>query len=177
MELDNWLPLIVSIISVFVSLYVGYRITRFNDASLKRSSRMDFTEILVELDQKLVDYPMLWTIYDSHPLSRIKTRERNSPLLKARREALIYLHFNLFDIVYDFYFNVIKKKRWILIGENKIDVKHWKSWDKYIKQFFKESSEARSIFKEKRTQEIYLDEFVAYINGIINKIDSEINLD
>lgn len=179
MEESNLIPIIVSIASMFVSIYVGYRITRVNEASLRRSSRMDHTKLLFELDRSFIDYPMLWTIYDSNPLSRIREKQYEDPLEKTRREAMIYAHFNLFDIVFINYQKIAEKKgsfagalariKMTLFYEYKVDAMLWETWKNYIKQLFEESSEARNIFNEKRTQELYPPEFVAFINSDIIK--------
>jgi hypothetical protein len=183
MELINLIAIIISVVSLIVSLYVGIKITRFNEASIRRASRLDYTRLLVDLDRILIDEPKLWAMFDSHPLSKKKTSD---PEEKARRDAFIYLHFNIFDIVHDFYMHIIGKKRRIdvvnalykcIFGKERvdqceIDADYWKSWDRYIRQVLEGSSEARAIFKDPKTREAYSNEFADYVSKIINEIES-----
>jgi len=81
--------------------------------------------------------------------------------MEAKREALIYFHFNLFDAVYAYYKFLIKK--------DQIDDKYWESWCKFAYIFFRDCSEAREIIVEPNTQEIYSSEFVSYIKTIIGQ--------
>jgi len=104
---------------------------------LRTASRGEHFRLLLELDRNLIDNPELWGIYDSHPLSQIKASD---PLVQSKRNAFIYLHFNLFEMVHDFYHHVISRM-------DKIDIMYWHEWYRYIYQFFRESSKARIIFK------------------------------
>jgi hypothetical protein len=79
----------------------------------------------------LVDSPSLWSIYDSHPLSAEKDI---SALGAAKREAFILQHLNVFELVYDYYNNLIK--------QDNIDRAYSRAWDSSIRQLFHGSSEA-----------------------------------
>lgn len=122
----------------------------------------DHTRLMVNIDSNLVDDPNLWAIYDSHPLSKLKKQD---PLMDAKREAFIYLHFNLFETVHNFYMDTVRM--------NRIDTIHWQAWDKYIYRFLEHSSEARKIFKEQRTKEIYSEPFVSFIISRIEQIEND----
>ena len=150
-------PILISVISLGVSLYVAYRAWRFNELSKRRASRESHAKMVFDIGRMLVDSPELWSIYDTHALA--KDRDE-SPLAAAKREAFIHQHFNVFEMVRDYYTNVIHRDR--------VDDEYWQSWDLYIREFFTTSSDARMLFKEPETQEIYSKTFVAYVNQIIN---------
>jgi hypothetical protein len=150
------LSLVVSSVAFVLSLFVAYRAWSFNEVSTRRASRETHMKMLFDVGQILVTTPDLWTVYDSHSLA---LQRDSSPLGVARRAAFIYQHLNIFDLVWDYYNNLIKRDR--------VDAEYWKAWDNYIRQFFRESSEARLLFAESRTQEIYSQGFVAYINKLV----------
>ncbi len=118
--------------------------------------------MLIHLDGELVHSPELWGIYDSHPLAKKKSQDR---VQAAKREAFIYLHFNFFDMVYSFYVNTLHP--------NKIDKEKCDALQNYIRQFLSHSSQARAIFREPRTQEIYPKRFVSFMNDLIADIDNK----
>jgi hypothetical protein len=116
-------------------------------------------KMLFDVGQILVTTPDLWTVYDTHSLTLPRDP---SALGGARRAAFIYQHLNVFDLVWDYYNNLIKR--------NRVDEDYWKAWHNYIRQFFHESSDARHLFASPRTQEIYSEGFVAYINKLIDEV-------
>jgi len=150
------LSVVISSVAFLLSLFVAYRAWSFNEVSTRRASRETHMKMLFDVGQILVTTPDLWTVYDVH--SRTLPRD-SSPLGDARRAAFIYQHLNVFDLVWDYYNNLIKR--------NRVDEDYWKSWNNYIRQFFHESSDARLLFANPRTQEIYSTGFVAYINRLV----------
>jgi hypothetical protein len=151
---DNFIPLG----ALALSSYVAYRAWKFNDVALRRASRETHIKMLFDLKKMLVDSPCLWAIYDSHSLSASKD---TSPLGIAKREAFIYQHLNVFELVFDYYHNLIKRDR--------IDENYRKAWDSSIKQLFHDSSEARLLFRAAKAKGIYSEDFVRHIEEIINE--------
>ncbi|MBK9638629.1 MAG: hypothetical protein IPO63_12740 [Bacteroidetes bacterium] len=45
----------------------------------------------------------------------------------------------------------------------------------YIVQFFRTSAEAREIFREENTQELYLPKFVEFINKTIEDVEKNLS--
>jgi len=148
--------IILSTISLLVSLYVAYLAWKFNDLSTKRASREFHAKMLFDIDKQLVAYPELWAIYDYHGISKNKDK---SLVAGAKREAFIYQHLNMFDAVRDSYVNII--------SQNDVDAEYWHAWELYIKQFFRESMEARNLLKEKRTQEVYSEGTINYFTNMM----------
>jgi hypothetical protein len=154
----NDLPaIILSIMSLAVSLLVAQRVWNFNELSTRRASRETHARMLFDIGKALVDWPELWTIYDTHPLAA--TRDM-SPSAVAKREAFVYQHLNVFEMVRDYYITIIRRDR--------VDEEYWQSWHVYMRQFFTSSSDARRLFAEQRTQDVFSKSFVEYANGLIS---------
>lgn len=115
--------------------------------------------MLFDVGQLLVTTPHLWTIYDSHGLA---SQRHTSPTAVATREAFFYQHLNIFDLVWDYYTRLIER--------DKGDQDYWDAWFRYMRQFFRDSSEARRLFSEPRTREVYSEEFVSFIDGVIKSV-------
>ncbi len=154
----------ISFISLGVSVYVERRAARLNESSFRRTAEHDHISALLELDRVLISNPELWAIYDDHPLAR-KHRTRSDGLAAARREAFIFSHLNIFELVHDFYHGSIRMSA--------CDRRYWSAWDRYIRQFFRTSSEARSIFRQPRAQEIYAETFTGYTREVIRSLEGE----
>ena len=153
-------PILIAMASLIISLYVAYRAWKFNELSTRRASRQAHVQMLFEIDKLLIQYPELWGIYDTNPLGE---KRDSSPLAVARREAFLYQHFNIFYVVHDYYMNIITR--------DKADDDNWKSWETYLKQLFIQSTEARRLFKESRSQEIYTRQFRDVVNGILAEVE------
>lgn len=158
------IAVIISLVSLGVSIYVERRAARLNDTAFRRTAEHDHIAALLELDRVLISNPELWAIYDDHPLAR-QRRARSGGLAAARREAFIFSHLNIFELVHDFYHGSIR--------QGKCDKRYWDAWDRYMCQFFRTSSEARAIFAQRRAQEIYADTFATYARDIIRRIEGE----
>lgn len=157
-------PIVISIFSIVVSLYVAYRAWHFNEITTRRLGREAHVRFVIEIDKALIDALQLWAVFDDHPLAKSKD---NSPEAVGKREAFIYLHYNMFEIVRDYYTNIIRRK--------KEDNDYWISWENYMQQFFIKSQLARTLFKEQRTQNIYNKNFAQYVCRIIEQ--SEVLVD
>src|SRR3712207_2200100 len=110
-ELD-WkviLPSTIAIISLLISLVVALRNWRYSDISVRYTSRNQYMNALFDIDRQLIARPELWAIYDGHEMAEQRS---NDPEAKARREAFLYLHFNLFETVYIDYNKVLRPTRY-----------------------------------------------------------------
>jgi len=152
-------PIIISFFSLGISLLVAYRAWRYNELSTRRASRESHTKMLVDIGKILVDSPELWAIHDTHPLA---INRDVSPMSAAKREAFIYQHFNIFEIVRDYYINIILRDH--------VDEEYWQSWHRYIRHFVSSSEDARRLFTEQYAQEVYSKGFVEYMNQTIKEL-------
>jgi hypothetical protein len=152
------IALVISLLALCVSGFVAWRSYIFNNQSTRRTARETHMKMLFDVGQSFVTSPTLWMLYDTHG----STEGRDTPEEISKRRAFFYQHLNMFDLVWDFYENVIKKR-------NRVDKGYWDSWKRYMKQFFRDSSEARSLFYDPRTREIYSEDFVEFIEEKIIK--------
>jgi hypothetical protein len=160
------LPSGIALIALFVSFLVALRNWRYSAISVRYSSRNQYMNALFDIDRQLIARPELWAIYDTHEMFASRS---NTPRVKARREAFLYLHMNLFETVYVDYNKILRRKK-------RHDKEFWDSWDTWIYQFFKGSSEARALFIRPIAQTIFSAPFVAYIKKILEKIAGEATL-
>lgn len=58
-----------------------------------------------------------------------------------------------------------------MLNFTEADQQFWDSWKNNIVNFFLNSSEARVIFKNKFTQQIYIKGFVDFVNNILDDYD------
>jgi hypothetical protein len=158
------IAVIISLVSLGVSVYVERRAARLNESAFRRTAEHDHIAALLELDRVLISNPELWAIYDDHPLAR-QPRTRGGRLAAARREAFIFSHLNIFELVHDFYHGSIHLRA--------CDRRYWAAWDRYIRQFFRTCSEARTIFRQPRAHEIYAETFTGYAREIIRSVEGE----
>ena len=117
---------------------------------------------LFDINKQLIANPMLWTIFDSHPLSVEKS---NDPQEKARREAFIYFWLNLFESIHSDYHHVYRK--------SKINRSYWEAWDRYIRSFLSQSSEAQTIARLELTQQSFGKHYTGYLGQILNEIQPQ----
>lgn len=162
MEAQYIITTTVAIVSLCVSLVTAYFTFVSQRKSLCHAAQQDHLKFLQEIDRILVDRPDLWSIYDS-PLG---TPPDPKPL--GRQEAFIYLHFNLFTLIHDFY-DSSKLSR--------ADRPHRHAWYNYIEQFFAESSMARSLFKDQKTQALYPAKFASWCLNIIERVEGNMGKD
>jgi hypothetical protein len=157
------LPSGIALIALLVSFVVAMRNWRYSKIIVRYSSRNQYMNALFDIDRQLIARPELWAIYDTHEMFANRS---DAPRVKARREAFLYLHMNLFETVYVDHNKILRPSR--------PDKEFWKSWDAWIYQFFKGSSEARALITKPLAQAIFSAAFSAYINGILEKIKGEV---
>ncbi|MEN3327892.1 MAG: hypothetical protein V7638_2699 [Acidobacteriota bacterium] len=160
MQVDwKWLATsIIAITSLLVSLIVALRNWRYSETTVRYSARNQYMNALFDIDRQLIARPELWAIYDNHYMASALSIDAEA---KARREAFIYLHLNLFETVYSDYNKTLNLTRH--------DTEVWRSWERWMRQFFTGSSEARAVFTKEMSQDIFASDFVGYINKIIEK--------
>ena len=161
MKLGYSIPIVISVISILISLIVAYGNAKYYEVNIRYASRNHYMTVLFELDKQLINNPKLWAVYDTHPLSSSKLNE--TPEEKAKREAFIWFHFNLFESVFNDYNNVIKL--------TKVDSQFWESWKSNIELFLGNSLEARKLFKDSFSQRIFIKDYVTFMNEIIKKVE------
>ena len=165
MQTLDWkvvLPSAIAVISLLVSLLVAIRNWGYSAVSVRYVSRNQYMNALFDIDRQLITLPELWAIYDSHEMA---TSRSSDAAAKGRREAFLYLHLNLFETVYVDYNKILRPTRH--------DREFWQSWDAWMNQFFKGSSEARALFTKPMAQTVFSEAFVAYINSILRTIAAE----
>jgi len=164
MEIVEFVPIVISVVSLVISFASVVIVWRFSYLSLRASTLNEHFRALVQLDCQIINHPDLAAIYDYDPLSQKKSMD---PIDVAKRTAFIYLYFNIFENVYIFYKDILGKK------QNSMDVKNWEAWERYIRRIFTESSEARTLFKQERSKEAYCSNFTTYVFDIINEVEKE----
>lgn len=149
----NGMDYLMSLITPFTALCIFSITWIYYQQTLKLSSRNNYMKELNEIDKLCIANPELWAIYDDHIMANAKSNQCSA---MAKREAFIYYHFNLFEMVINDYTNVLPK--------TKINQDYWMSWKQYIQHFFDRSSEARTIFNKDDTAKLYSSEFVTFIH-------------
>ena len=150
------LKLACIVVTAAISLTMLYLHISFYRRNTQRSIRENHIKLLLDFDRELMKDPDLWGIFDrvGYEHARIKP-----DILKIR--AFIFLHLNSFLMVYD-YHSRASKYFGLRIRRDKDDNEIWVAFDKYINQFFYYSSEARRIFHQKVTRDVYPKYFYKY---------------
>ena len=157
-----YLSFLIALASLMVSVYIAFNTNWSKNIETRRASRESHTRMLFDIDLMYIEFPDLWSIYDSHPLAKEKDI---SPVMVAKREGFIYQHFDFFEMIRDYYEYVIYTKG--------VDKEYWVAWEGFISHFIEDSSEARELFKQQRTQGVYSVSFTQYINDLIDKRESK----
>lgn len=155
-DLKLIVPTAIAVVSLLVLLAVAFRTWRYSATSVRYTSRNQYVTARFDIDRQLVNRPELWAIYDDHPMSASRS---NEPEAVSRRQAFLYFHFNLFETVYIDYNKVLRRTR--------TDEQYWRSWEAWIRHFFRASSEARSLFADAVSQDVFSGDFVVHINEVI----------
>ena len=155
-DLKLIVPTAIAVVSLLVLLAVAFRTWRYSATSVRYTSRNQYVTARFDIDRQLVNRPELWAIYDDHPMSASRS---NEPEAVSRRQAFLYFHFNLFETVYIDYNKVLRQTR--------TDEQYWRSWEAWIRHFFRASSEARSLFADAVSQDVFSGDFVVHINEVI----------
>lgn len=148
----------ISMISFFLTALTVIFTYRFNRITIRNTAKQEHQKMLLEVNKMMIADPLLWTIYDDHPLA---DQIEETPELKAKKEALIYYYLNYFDVVCEFY-----NKHIIM---NKTDKQTWDAWKEYIEYFIGRSSQAREIIK--RSYKLYENDLSNFYRSIIEKYE------
>lgn len=155
----------ISAISLLVAMFSVRIAVHFKQESERLSASNIFSLHLIQVNKCLVDQPELWMAYDDHPLN--KTTQA-TPLIIARIDGYLHMVFNLLSATYGFYVQGI--------GERKMrndDREYWEAYKNLGMEILKNSSRARELFKHPTTQGLYPKSFVAFMNGLISKIEGD----
>src|SRR5262245_30978426 len=139
------LTLGLSTLSLIVAALAAYKAYSVSAYQLRVVNRLEYQKLLFEIDKELMRDPDLWMMYDSHPLAT-ETR-KDDPLVKSKREAFLYFHANLLELVYVFFSDA----KWLSADERFVA----KSWDNWPKQLIANSSELRALLSRKDLEESY----------------------
>jgi hypothetical protein len=151
--------IIISVVSFIVSIVTGYISYRFNKITIRNTAILEHNKLLLEIDKILMEDPLLWSIYDDHPMS--KQDNINNPVYKAKKDAFIYYYLNLFDVIFEFYHRQIV--------QNRNDKKQWTAWIQFIKHFLKGCSQARDTIK--RSYHLYDEDQGIFYRELIDEIE------
>jgi hypothetical protein len=148
-------------LSLLVSLLVALRTWRYSETNVRYSARNQYMNALFDIDRQLLNRPDLWAIYDDHYMAASKSAAVED---RARREAFLYYHLNLFETVFNDYNGSLTL--------NDRDQRFWESWQAWIVDFFRSSSEARTLFQKDIAQGIFHRQFVDHVNAIIGSLEA-----
>jgi hypothetical protein len=146
--------LVIALVSLAIAVAVAVRNWRFSTTNVWYTARNQYMKALADLDGRLIDRPELWAVYDSHELSAERSM---APIEVARRTAFIYQHLSLFETVFSDFHR-------LLIDPDKAV---WAAWDRWIRRFFEDSSEGRSVVMREIRNRTLSDEFTEYLRGIL----------
>jgi hypothetical protein len=160
MTTQQLVPLVLSFLALMVSIYGPLRNWWYTEISVGYAARNNYSNALLEIDKQLIARPELWAIYDTHYMSATRSE---APAERARREAFILFHFNLFETVFDDYKLRLKFRS--------MDRQYWSSWRDYVTDFFRASSEARLLFRRIETKRLFLPAFQEFICQVITEVE------
>lgn len=156
---NETIMLVSTVVQLIISIILAYTAWVFNRVSIRKATRQEHASMLREIDQIVLNNPELYEIYDSHELAKHKS---TSPKDIVKREAFILLMLNTYEVIFDYYTNIIVK--------NKDDKSYWSAWQISISEFFSESSEARELFMKYKGQ--YSSNFSNFAAKTIQNIKS-----
>jgi len=155
----------IALWAVCETRHIARDATGFNDLLLRRTARHDHTNLMIQIDKALIDEPQLWAIYDDY--AAVADATSSDALDWLRREAFIYLHFNFYDIVFDFYQALGPRK-------DKTDIAYEKAWRRYAKDLLRGSARAREMCRDPHFDELYDTRFVSYLHDLAKEVDREL---
>lgn len=155
-----FLPLLNSTLTLLGAILVAIWGWRYTVTTIRYGARNQYMNAVFDIDRQMVNHPELWAIYDGHALANAR---KTCPEASGRRQAFLYFHFNLFETVFNDYHRVLQ---WLPRDEQ-----HWRSWDNWIRRFFRGSSDARSEFLEAAEAGIFIEDFLNYARSIVDEIE------
>ncbi|HWN09161.1 MAG TPA: hypothetical protein VNO50_07845 [Pyrinomonadaceae bacterium] len=146
--------LTISLVSLSISIFVGYRTHAFGEYQLRLGTRNDFQKLLIDVDKTLVENPQLWAIYDAYPASGALT-----DIEKGRLRAFAYMLLNVFECVFAFYGDSPRLTK----AENE----SFEAWKGFLKNTLQDSSFARELLANPKLRLIYHSKLIAEIDLIL----------
>lgn len=150
---------------IIATIALAFSIFSFRNSriAIRLTVKSNYMTALFEIDKQMIANPTLWAIYDSKKDLLKEPDDKNE---KVKRRSFISYHFNLFEVTHSNYTQIAN------VADS--DKEFWESMLKYIKQFLRDSSEARDFIKEPDNRELYLPAFVNLIDSIIAEIEKQI---
>jgi hypothetical protein len=127
------ITVLISVVSIVVAVYAAVKTKALSEQQLRLGNRNEFQKMLFEITRQMLAEPILYSIYDDHPLASA----RHDDLAEnAKRESVVWLFFHMFELVFAFY-----------PGEpdSPIERESLRCWNVYCASFFRRSSLARAM--------------------------------
>jgi hypothetical protein len=147
-----------SVVGAAFAIFIGLMVYRFNDNLRRNQASHNQIEMLLGIDGHLIEDPKLWWIWDDEDRPGPPQDKPSSVDDVGKRKAFLAAYFNMFEIVYDFYWNTLS---W----QTTKDAEKWQAWERYIRHFFVNSEDARTAFL--RWRPLYSADFVSKMQEII----------
>jgi hypothetical protein len=127
---------------------------------LKWSANQELMRAVMELDKLIVAYPQYyWVIWPPNEASSAPAEAQNDPRLKA----IIYFHFNMFDMAFGYYTRILTLDRWLSIWGNVHERDDWEGWKSYIGSFMAQDYVAELFQAE--SARWFSPKFIEFINA------------
>ena len=148
--------LIISLLSLSISIFVGYKSYAFSEYQLRLGSRNEFQKLLVDINKTLIEHPELWAIYDSYPVPREGLAE---PIGRARVQAFAYMMLNTFECVFAFYGDSPRL--------TKAERNSFNAWKGFLRSTLENSSIARELAGNPNLRAMYHAKLMAEIDSVL----------
>jgi hypothetical protein len=149
-----------SIVGAAFAIFIGFIAYFFNRNQLRAQAAHNQITMLLSIDGHLIDKPKLWWIWDDNDRPGPPEDKPKGIEDIGQRKALLAAYFNMFEVVYEFYFNTIRLRL-------RRDQEKWDAWERYIIHFFANSQEARNLFPS--WAHMYSEAFVTKMNDFIRR--------
>ena len=110
-----------------------------------RSLNLEAQKMLLEVDRQLIADPLLWAIYDDHPVRTAPSFDDKSHIFRAKLEGLGYLMLNMFEVVL---FELSEKRT----RENREGTR---VWNQFFHHTVEHSSVVRSILDRPDSAQLF----------------------
>lgn len=148
--------LIISLVSLSISIIVGYKTYIFSEYQLRLSNRNEFQKLLVDVNKTLVEHPELWAIYDSYPVPRERLAD---PMERARLHAFTHMVLNICECVFAFYGDSSRL--------TKAESASFDAWKGFLRDTLQQSSFARELVSNTNIRTMYHAKLIAEIDSVL----------
>lgn len=114
-----------------VSLIIYGIVYKAQLRQLKWSANQELMKAIMELDKLIVAYPQYHWVIWPELASSATIEAKNDPRLKA----IVYFHFNMFDMAFGYYTRILSLDRWLTLRGNEHERDDWEGWKSYIGNF------------------------------------------